>query len=175
MTTSTSRIDKSLAPGAILALLAVLFGFGFGGVFGAAEGKIKDRLATSGDAALATVYGGDVAKKDAVLAKAWSYMKRSHLHGGAMGTAALAAVALLGVLGRSGRLGAASAAAFGAGALLYGVFWMVAGFAAPQLGGTDAAKEAYSFLAIPGAGLSILGMLGTLASVIRVVYGKPSV
>jgi len=55
----------------------------------------------------------------------------------------------------------------GAGALLYSLFWLFAGFTAPSLGSTGAAKEALSFIAIPGAGLCLLGVVGTILSVLK--------
>jgi hypothetical protein len=101
------------------------------------------------------------------VAKSWSYLKRTHLHGGAIGTAALAAIAFLGLIGGVGTLERISSLAFGGGALLYAVFWLIAGFMAPGLGSTTEAKEALSFLAIPGAGLCLLGIAGTLLSTVR--------
>lgn len=60
-----------------------------------------------------------------------------------------------------------SASAFGAGALLYSTFWLAAGLSAPSVGSTGQAKEALSFLALPGAGLCLLGIGGTLLSILR--------
>jgi hypothetical protein len=156
-----------LAPGIILALLSIAFGFVLGGSFGALEEPIKNHLRSSADAVFETVYQGDSNKRDAVVTKSWSYMKRAHLHGGAIGAAALASIVLLGLLGRSGILERISAVAFGAGSLLYSVFWLMAGLTAPAVGSTGEAKEALAFLAIPGAGLCLLGIAGTLLSVLR--------
>ena len=65
-----------------------------------------------------------------------------------------------------GTVGRWSALAFGAGALIYSVFWLFAGFKAPGMGSTGAAKESLAFLAVPGAGLSLLGAAGTLFAVL---------
>lgn len=165
-------VSKAVGAGACLALLASLFGFGLGGVFGAAEAQVKARLEASGAAALESVYKGDAAAKDAVVKKSWDYLKRAHLHGGALGAGALAAILALAVLCPAGLLADASALALGAGAVLYAAFWLCAGFAAPGLGGTGAAKEAFKLLALPGAGLSLLGLLGTLACVARAVFAR---
>jgi hypothetical protein len=48
------------------------------------------------------------------------------------------------------------ALALGIGALGYSVYWMWAGFIAPGLGGTGAAKESLRWLAIPSAGAVML-------------------
>ncbi len=168
-------VPRAVSVGAILALLAVFFGFGLGGVFGANEAAIKGKLADSGNAALATVYQGDTAKKDAVVSKSWSYMKRAHLHGGAIGAAALASIGALVLLTGLGVLAQVSAVAFGAGGLFYGLFWLMAGFAAPGLGGTDAAKAAYEWIAVPGAGLSMIGVVGSLVSIAKdSLFAKPA-
>jgi limonene-1,2-epoxide hydrolase len=82
------------------------------------------------------VYGGDVEKKDAVLARSWTYLQRAHLHGGAIGTAALASILALALVCRAGMLANLSALAFGLGAILYPLFWLMAAFRAPELGGT---------------------------------------
>ncbi len=150
-----------------MALLSIVFGFLLGGAFGVIEDSIKGHLHSSAEAALETVYGGDATKMDAVVGKSWTYMKRAHLHGGAIGAAALASIVLLGLLGRPGLLERLSAAAFGAGALIYSTFWLAAGLTAPAAGSTGAAKEALNFLAIPGAGLCLLGLGGTLFSVLK--------
>lgn len=158
---------RPLAPGIILALLSIVFGFLLGGSFGAAEGPIKAHLHSSADAVFDSVYQGDAAKRDAVVNKSWVYLKRAHLHGGAIGAAALASIVLLGLLGKPGFLERGSALAFGGGSLLYSAFWLAAGLMAPALGSTGDAKEALRFLAIPGAGLCLLGIAGTLASVVQ--------
>jgi len=158
---------RSLAPGVILALLSILFGFFLGGAFGIAEDAMKSRLRASADNVLETVYGGDEQKRDAVVSKSWSYLKRAHLHGGGIGAAALACIVLLALLGPPGPVQKISAAAFGAGALIYPVFWLAAGFTAPALGSTGAAKESLGYLAIPGAGLCLIGLCGTLYTAIR--------
>lgn len=171
MANQPSTAMRSLAPGALLALLAILFGFGLGGAFGAAESSLKGGLRASADAVFESVYEGDAAKRDAVVKKSWSYMKRAHLHGGAIGAAALAAIVMLAMLGSPGWIEQLSSLAFGAGALLYAIFWLAAGLTAPGLGSTHDAKEALGWIAIPGSGLAILGLVGTIAALVRSMLG----
>ncbi len=158
---------RPLAPGVVLALMSILLGFLLGGAFGLAEDTIKDYMYSSADAVFETAYHHNRDKQDAVVSKSWSYMKRAHLHGGAIGAAALASIVLLGLMGTPGPLERISAAAFGGGAVTYASFWLAAGLTAPGLGSTGAAKEALQFIAIPGAALCILGLVGTLVSAIR--------
>lgn len=170
MSQHTASQIRPLGPGFVLALLAILFGFLLGGTFGVAEDLIKGQLRSSADAVLDSVYHGDTAKRDAVVKKSWTYLKRAHLHGGAIGAAALGSILLLALMGSPGALEKSAAAAFGAGALLYPSFWLAAGFSAPAVGSTHDAKEALGFLALPGAGLCILGLVGTLVATVRHVF-----
>lgn len=159
--------------GLLLALLSLLFGFGMGALFGAAEESLKGHLKASGEAALAERYGGDPAKLKPVLDKSWVYFQRAHLHGGGLGAVALALGLLLGALpGGATRLRAAAAALAGAGALGYSVFWLLAGLAAPGLGGTGAAKESLQWLAVPTSGMAILGLLLALFAVVRGLWSR---
>lgn len=167
-------VPKPIAVGLCLALLAIFLGFGMGAAFGAKESVIKGHLEESGVAVLDSVYGGHVASKDAVVKKSWSYLKRAHMHGGAIGTSALAAILLLLFIARQSRLAKFSALAFGTGAVLYSMFWLFAGLAAPGLGSTGLAKESLSYIALPGAGLCIAGLLGTMVCVVKVSFLSPS-
>jgi hypothetical protein len=167
MTSLPKPDPRPFAPGIILALLAIGFGFVLGGLFGGAEDSIKDHLLSSADAVVDSVYDGDEQRRDAVVSKSWVYLKRAHMHAGAIGSAALASILLLGLFGASGRLERVSSLAFGAGALIYPAFWLTAGLCAPGVGSTGAAKESLQVLAIPGAGLCLVGVFGTLASVVK--------
>lgn len=149
--------------GVLLALLTILFGFGFGGAFGAFEAPMKQGLADRAAAVQATVYGGDAAKAKSVVDKSWSYYKRAHLHGGAIGAVALGCILLLAALSRPGsRVRRAVAVALGGGGLGYSIFWVLAARAAPGLGGTDAAKESLAWLAVPSAGLLLIGLAAVI-------------
>lgn len=158
-------IPTPMMVGLTLALAGVLFGFLLGGAFGLIEPTLKGRLASSADAVLATAYNGDVAARDKVVEKSWTYLQRSHLHAGAIGSVALGAIAILLLVTGRGGIAQLSSLALGAGSLIYPIFWLVAGFSAPGLGSTGAAKDAFEWLAVPGAGLTILGALGTMAAV----------
>ncbi|MEI2719867.1 MAG: hypothetical protein V9E87_06945 [Gemmatimonadales bacterium] len=162
---SSRTIPAPMMIGLSLALVGILLGFLLGGAFGLMEPSILAHLKASGEAVLATAYGGDVAKLDAVVDKSWTYLLRAHMHGGAIGSAALGAIGIMLLTTGRGGIAQLSALAIGAGALVYPTFWMVAAFAAPGLGGTGAAKDAYEWIAVPGAGLAILGVIGCLIAV----------
>ena len=157
----------SVRIGIVLALLTLLYGFSLGGAFGAFEDEIMGSLNASAQKVKATAYHGDEAAIDKVMGKSWTYMKRAHLHANGLGTAALAIMFVLAGTPAPRRLRGAIAAALGLGALGYASFWMFAALKAPALGSTHAAKEALGWLAIPSAGLCILGLLATLVLFVR--------
>jgi hypothetical protein len=159
-------IPTPIRVGAALALSAILFGFTLGGFFGFNEAGVKARLQASADAVQTAVYHDDATASARAVSKGWEYLQRAHMHGGGIGSAALGAIAIVVLLTGMGTLARWSALAIGAGSLLYPVFWLLAGFRTPVLGSSGAAKESLSFLAIPGAGLALLGALGCLIAVI---------
>jgi hypothetical protein len=166
---------RPLAPGILLALAAIMFGFTLGGAFGVAEGLMKGYLEDSAQAVLEDAYDGDTDAAAAVARKSWTYFKRAHLHANALGTAALGASLLLALLGPPSRLARASGLLFGAGALVYGFFWLAAGLLAPGIGSTAAAKDALIWLAVPGSGMCTLGLAGTgICLLVRVYFGDES-
>ena len=158
---------RAALPGLALAALTVLFGFGLGGLFGLNEDVIKDRLAASASAVTATVYQGDAAAAEPVIAKSWEYMQRAHLHGGAIGTAAIGLILLLVLIGATPRAVRVLGLALGAGGLGYSVFWLWAGFIAPGLGSTGAAKESLRWLAMPSSGAVMLATAAVVFLCIR--------
>ena len=151
--------------GLALAVAAILFGAVMGIVFGLNEDAIKNELKSSASAVRDSVYLSDDAAVKAVLDKSWGYMKRAHLHGGAMGTTAVVLILLLTTLQAPQILISVSSLGLGAGSLGYSVFWMLAGFRAPGLGSTGAAKESLAWLAMPTSGAfatSIVVVLGAV-------------
>jgi hypothetical protein len=170
MSTAIQPSSRGLAPvlpGLCLGVLTMLYGFGLGGLFGLNEEIIKGRLSADAAAVAATAYGNDQAKAQAVVDKSWAYMQRAHLHAGSLGTAAIALSALLVLLGTGAGMARLVSLGLGAGSLGYSVFWMLAGFRAPGMGSTGAAKESLQWLAVPSAGLVLLGTVTVLALLVR--------
>jgi hypothetical protein len=148
-------------------VFTVLFGFAMGGIFGLNEDIIKNRLAASASAVMTTVYHGDAAAAEPVLAKSWDYMQRAHLHGGAIGTAAIGMIVVMLLIGTTARTTRVLSLALGLGALGYSVFWMWAGFIAPGLGSTGAAKESLRWLAMPSSGAVMLATAAVAVLCVR--------
>ncbi len=168
--------------GAALGLTAIVLGFGLGGAFGAAEDAIKARLKASAERAHAVYLAKAAAEKDPeaaaladskkILERSWTYLQRAHLHAGALGTVALAASLLLGQLTAAWWLRQLASLCLGVGSVLYPLFWMLAAFRAPGLGSTGAAKDSLSWLALPGAGLCVIGAVLALLLVLRELTGR---
>ena len=147
---------RAALPGLALAVLTLLFGFGLGIVFGLNEDAIKSRFSASAAAVEATVYHGDAATAKPVLEKSWTYAQRAHLHAGALGTASIALIVTLLLVGTGPGLTRVLSVALGISGLAYSVFWLWAGFRAPGLGSTGAAKESLAWLAMPSSGIFVL-------------------
>ena len=155
-----------LAGGVILSLLTILFGFSLGGIFGALESGFKPMMRAKGAKVLDTVYGGDEAALTAAVNRGWKYAIRGHLHGGAIGTSSLVSILLLAMLGEPGWFEQVCAWALGAGGMLYSAYWILAGFRVPLTGDGKTAKESLWYIAIPGAGLCLGGLAGTILAFI---------
>jgi hypothetical protein len=158
--------------GLILALLTILFGQGMGITFGLNEDAIKSRLKADAADVLETAYQGDTIASKAVVDKSWSYMKRAHLHAGGMGTTAVALIILLCLFGASRMATTQISLALGAGGLGYSIFWMWAGFRAPGMGSTGAAKESLEWLAMPSAGAFVLATIAVLIVLLVKLFTK---
>jgi hypothetical protein len=141
-----------------------------GVVFGINEAIIKSRLSASAAAVQGTAYKNDSTAVKTVLDKSWVYMQRAHLHAGGMGTTAVVLIILLCLLGASGPMTVILSAGLGMGGLGYSVYWMWAGLRAPGLGGTTAAKESLSWLAMPSSGVFVLATLGVFVVLLRRVF-----
>jgi hypothetical protein len=160
---------KVVRIGVLLSLLTLLFGFALGVLFGAIEGKIKGHLKKEAQAVSDTVYKGDSVKMEKIVDKSWTYLKRAHLHANGLGAISLAVILLLMFMQAALILKKLTAIFLGLGSFGYSLFWMFAALKAPGLGSTGAAKEALSFLAIPSAGMCIIGLISVLIIVLKTV------
>lgn len=152
--------------GLTLSVLTLLFGQGMGIVFGLNEDSIKSRLKAATIEVRESVYHNDDTAIKVVLDKSWSYMQRAHLHAGGMGATAVSLIILICLLPGSTRLIIPISTGLGAGGLGYSIFWMWAGFRAPALGSTGAAKESLRWLAMPSSGAFVIATLAVLGLVI---------
>jgi len=166
-------IVRAVLPGLAVAALTLLLGFGLGVIFGLNEEAITSRLAAAAAAAPAAVYNGDAAAMKSVLAKSWTYMQRSHLHAGALGTTAVALTMIVVLLGVRPVVARTISVAAGAGGLGYSLFWVWAGSRAPGLGSTGAAKESLSWLAIPASGLVVAATVAVLVLLVLRLLRQP--
>lgn len=165
---------RAASLGLALAVLTIFYGQGMGIVFGLNEDAIKDRLKASAEEVRDSAYKGDDAAIKAVLDKSWNYMQRAHLHAGGLGTTAVSLIVVLCLLGTSRHATTAIGVALGAGGLGYSVFWMWAGFRAPALGSTGAAKESLKWLAMPSSGAFVLATLAVLVVIIAAIVSRAS-
>ena len=145
--------------GALLALLTLLLGFGLGAVFGLAEDSIKEGFLDKAKQTLASSADDPEAAARSLTGRAWTYMKRSHLHANGLGTSALAMILLMTFLPAGESLKKMTSLLLGVGALGYSTFWLLAAQRTPALGSTGAAKESLRWLAVPTAAFCVIGLL----------------
>lgn len=148
--------------GLLLTVLTLLFGQGLGVAFGLNEDALKSRIKSDAAAVRETAYRGDDAAMKAVTDKSWAYLQRAHLHAGSMGTTALGLIILVCLLGISRQVAMGLSLALGTGGLGYSIYWLWAGFRAPGLGSTGAAKESLAWLAVPSSGIFVLATVVVL-------------
>ena len=146
--------------GLALALLAILFGGLMGLGFGCCEDSFKDKFKKDAIAALNEKYDGDQKKADKVSAKSWVYMKRAHLHSQTMGVISIVLSLIAAGLRFSPYLQTGISFLSGLGSIGYGLFWFMAGFLAPSMGSTDAAKETVGLLAQISTGSFFISVVG---------------
>ena len=162
--------------GLLFGLLAILYGWGLGLVFGAYEHEWRQRFIDDAERnrALYVAKTGSEEAATAAIKKidesAWTYSLRAHMHAGGIGSIAIGGSVLLSLLsvGRTWKLLASTL--LGVGAIGYPLFWMLAGMRTPGLGSTGAAKESLQWLAIPSAGGLFVGGLITFGLVIADLF-----
>ena len=149
--------------GLLLGLLAVLYGWALGLVFGVNEDGIRERFLADAEASRAIYLqkaGSEAGAAEAIRKideTAWRYFLRAHLHAGGIGSIAIGASVVLSLLAVGRGPKTAASLLLGVGAIGYPLFWMLAGMRAPGLGSTAAAKESLQWLAIPSAGGLFIG------------------
>lgn len=159
--------------GLLAALLTILLGFGIGGVFGGLSQELKSYLKSRAESVLDQKYSGKIENARSALEKASTYIKRAHLHAAGLGTSAIVLMLLLCFLPVSPRWLFLTSLSNGLGALGYSIYWLLGGFLTPTLGSSEVAKETLGFLAIPSAGLCIIGLVLTLWFCIKALFVNP--
>lgn len=163
---------RAASLGLALAVLTILFGQGMGIVFGLNEDVIKSRLNASAMEVRDSVYKDNESSIKPVLDKSWNYMQRAHLHAGGMGTTAVSLIVVMCLFSNFRRVTAAISVALGAGGFGYSVFWMWAGFRAPALGSTGAAKESLRWLAMPSSGAFVVATIAVLIFLVVAIVSR---
>lgn len=155
-------MKQELAPmkiGSLLSLITLLLGFGLGALFGLAEDSIKDRFLEVAKSTLADSATDLEQEAKSLTGRAWTYMKRSHLHANGLGTSTLAVILLMTLMPASDGMKKINSLLLGIGALGYSMFWLLAAQRTPALGSTGAAKESLRWLALPSTACLVVGLL----------------
>lgn len=153
--------------GALLSLFTLLLGFGLGALFGLAEESVKAKLLETAKQTLAASATDLEQEAKSLTGRAWTYMKRAHLHANGLGTSALAMIMLMTFLPAGDGMKKISSLLLGIGALGYSTFWLLAAQRTPALGSTSAAKDSLRWLAMPTSSFLLLGLLLVIWMVIQ--------
>jgi hypothetical protein len=162
--------------GLLLGLVAVLFGWGLGVVFGLDEHGYRQRFIDDAERnrAFYVQKAGSEEGASALIKRidesAWTYSLRAHMHGGGIGSIAIGCSVVLSLLSVRPVFKLVASTLLGAGSVGYPVFWLLAGMRAPGLGSTGAAKESLQWLAIPSAGALFAGAVITLGLVVADLF-----
>jgi len=159
--------------GLILCIVTILFSFILGGWMGGNENFFKGDFKQTIKANAVNVYANDKAKMDRAEERAWTYVKRSHMHAAGLGAIGLALLAPLPFLLKSSRIKSLIAIGYGLGGLGYSLSWLISGYRIPALGTTTAAKESMAWLAAPSIGLLVLSTTAILLLYIRWAMTAP--
>jgi hypothetical protein len=150
---------KPVAIGLIFALLSLFCGMLHGMAFGAKEESIKASLRDVAKSSPAL--SGSKKKVKKAVRSGWKYLKRAHEHFMGLGTAGLALIIFIAISPAKDIIKTAVSTIVGAGMFLYPLFWTLTGIKTAEVG-AHAAKESLELLAQAGAGLSFIGLLGTI-------------
>ena len=153
--------------GAVLSLITLLLGFGLGALFGLAEDSIKGGFLEAAKLTLTDSATDLEQEAKSLTGRAWTYMKRSHLHANGLGTSSLAMILLMTLLPTSDGAKKVTSMLLGIGALGYSTFWLLAAQRTPALGSTGAAKESLRWLAMPSTACLVVGLLLVIWMVVR--------
>lgn len=153
--------------GLFFACLTILIGFLLGAAMGGGESMIRGYWHTQAQQVVSTVYQGDAQKIAPVMDRAWTALKRAHLHAAAIGSAAAALIYILSLLNYSGLYKKAFALFLGLGALGYSTAWLIVAFNLPELGTMAAAKESIHLLAEGAVGMLFVGTGATLVAIVK--------
>jgi hypothetical protein len=156
---------RALWLGLVLSLLTLLLGFGLGIAFGAGD---KDLRAALNEAALGAVERAPEGPAAEVrVDRAWTFLRRAHLHANGMATTGIVLIALTPLLGVRRPFQQMIAGSLGAGSAGYAMFLIASALRTPSIGDASAVKESLRWLAMPAAGVYVLATLAFTGLVCR--------
>ena len=161
---------RALWLGLILSIGTLLMGFGMGVVFGAGEKPLRGALTELAAESIAATPGESVLSAEGRVEKAWTFLRRSHLHANGMATTALILIALTPMLGAHRRTQRMISSLLGLGSIGYASFLIVAAYRTPVMGDPVLAKESLKWLAMPSAGVYVIATCVFLGLLIRWVW-----
>ncbi|HZW07059.1 MAG TPA: hypothetical protein VFF65_08035, partial [Phycisphaerales bacterium] len=158
---------RALWLGLLLSMGTLLGGFGLGVVFGAFEQPLRAELTGLATESIAADPGAPSYSAESRVEKAWTFLRRSHLHANGMATTSLILIGLTPMLGAARRTQRVISSLLGMGSAGYAAFLVVAAFRTPVMGDPVIAKESLKWLAMPAAGVYIIAACLFTALLVR--------
>lgn len=151
--------------GMVLSIGAILITVVTGMWMGTNEEGIREGLKANGMPLLDSMYKGDVANLDAMVATSWEVIMRAHVHWAGLGAATLGITLILIVCAVPNWYKTVASIALGLGAIVYPISWFYIAMNLTTLG--KASKDDVHLVA--AAGIAGIG-IGTLAVIAALVY-----
>ena len=153
--------------GIVLCIVTILFSFILGAWMGMDENFFKGNFKQGVQANASKLFNNDKAKMDRALDRAWTYVKRSHMHAAGLGVAGLLIVILIPLVISSKLWQMLLSVGMGLGSIGYPLCWLIAGYRVPWSPSTDVAKASVDWLVYPSAGLMLAVTAITLVLLLR--------
>jgi hypothetical protein len=158
-----SKFQWGLALSGVAVLLAILTG----AWMGTSEDAIREGWTAAAQPVLATLWGNDPAKLEAIISKSWTCLMRAHLHWAGLGAATLVmSVVLSGIKAIPTWYKQIGSLFLGIGAIFYPISWLMVANNLSVLGGpaAKASGHTYAVIGIGGA------LAGTAMFFIALIY-----
>lgn len=157
-----------------ISVFVIFTGFILGGIYGSYEDAIKEHFYKKALTVSESVYNNNQEIMKVVAEKSWEYMKHAHTHAVGLGPATLILILVLSFFKVNGTLKFMSSMLMSLGAVAYPLYWMLLAFKFPLTGNEELAKESLSCIAVPGAGIILIGVFLFMIIIIRNLFKKNS-
>lgn len=153
-----SKFVRTFQWGIALSGVAVLLAFLTGAWMGSSEEAIREGWKAAAQPVLATLWGNDPAKLEAIIGTSWTCLMRAHIHWAGIGAATLVMSAILSRTNVAMWYKQAASIFMGIGAIFYPISWLMVANNLALLGKAAAKASGHTY-AVIGVGTVMVGTL----------------